>query len=274
MSEISHVPPSTRHYFVDESGDGILFDRRGRILLSREGAPKFFILGLADVENTGALNRSLDELRHSLLADPYFKGVPSMQPGERKTALFFHAKDDLPEIRREVFKLLVRHEIKFFAVVKRMQNVLDYVLRRNRRDPVYRYKPNELYDHTVKRLFKARLHKDDRYFIHFARRSKSDRTRILAESLEAARERFCKEQGVESKSVISVKCMSAHEEGGLQAVDYFLWALQRAYERKEDRFIQLLWPQISLVHDVDDTREKKYGIYYSRTRPLTAKEIG
>jgi hypothetical protein len=29
----------------------------------------------------------------------------------RKTALFFHAKDDLPEVRREVFRLLQRHDL-------------------------------------------------------------------------------------------------------------------------------------------------------------------
>jgi hypothetical protein len=40
------------------------------------------------------------------LADPYFKGVPSMQADAKKTALFFHAKDDLPEVRREVFRVL------------------------------------------------------------------------------------------------------------------------------------------------------------------------
>ena len=57
------------------------------------------------------------------------------------------------------------------------------------------------------------------------------------------------------------------------AVDYFLWAVQRTFERHEDRFLRLLWPQCSLVIDADDSREKGYGRYYTRQRPLTAAAL-
>ena len=65
-----------------------------------------------------ALTGELAALRAQLLSDPYFKGVPSMLPEAKKTALFFHAKDDLPEVRREVFKVLERHDFSFYAVVR------------------------------------------------------------------------------------------------------------------------------------------------------------
>jgi hypothetical protein len=151
---------SIRHYFVDESGDGIIFDKKGKILLYKKETPKHFILGMADVLDPMGLNDDLESLRRALMADPYFKTVPSMQSENKKTALYFHAKDDVPEVRREVFKVLLLHEIRFFAVVKRMEAVLEYVLRRNRHQLDYRYRPNELYDHTVRRLFKQRLHKE------------------------------------------------------------------------------------------------------------------
>ena len=32
---------------------------------------------------------------------------------------------------------------------------------------------------------------------------------------------------------------------GLQAADYFLWALQRLYERREERYVTLLWPAVT-----------------------------
>ena len=32
------------------------------------------------------------------------------------------------------------------------------------------------------------------------------------------------------------------------------WALQRLYERREDRYVELLWPSFGVVHDLDDTR--------------------
>ena len=56
---------------------------------------------------------------------------------------------------------------------------------------------------------------------------------------------------------------------GLQAADYFLWALQRLYERREDRYVQFLWESFSLVHDLDDMRRASYGEYYTKKRPLT-----
>lgn len=59
-----------------------------------------------------------------------------------------------------------------------------------------------------------------------------------------------------------------YQEAGLQAVDYFLWALQRFYEHSDSRYVEFLWPRISLVHDVDDTRQAPYGIYYTRKKPL------
>ncbi len=41
-----------------------------------------------------------------------------MQPKNRKTAVAFHAKDDLPDTRREVFKLLQKKPLRFYAVVR------------------------------------------------------------------------------------------------------------------------------------------------------------
>lgn len=113
--------------FIDESGDGVLFDSRGRSLLSRSGCLQNFCLGLADVQDPGTLTADLEQLRATLLADPYFRDVPSMQPGAGKTALFFHAKDDVPEVRREVFRLLLVHDIRFLAEVTSMAGVLSYV---------------------------------------------------------------------------------------------------------------------------------------------------
>jgi len=93
---------SAIHYFVDESGDPTLFDSRGRTLVGRPGCSRFFILGLLEVKDSTGLSKRLSELRAMLLSDPYFKGVPSMQRETNKTAVAFHAKDDLPEVRRKV----------------------------------------------------------------------------------------------------------------------------------------------------------------------------
>jgi len=147
------------------------------------------------------------------------------------------------------------------------------VRRRNDADPAYRYRPNELYDFMVRRLFKERLHKHNTYQVCFARRGRADRTEALTRALDIARRRFVEEQGVSVNVTIEVVPASPIHEAPLQAVDYFLWAVQRAFEKHEDRFLQLLWPQCSLIIDADDSREKGYGRYYTRQRPLTAAAL-
>ena len=216
----------------------------------------------------------LRELRERLLADPYFKNVPSMQLEGGKTALAFHAKDDLPEVRREVFTLLRNTTgLRFFAAVTDKLRVLEYVRQRNELDPSYRYQPNELYDFLVRRLFKDRLHKDAGYQITFARRGKSDRTAALMEALEAARLHFAIRWGVTSQAPMQVSAGFPRDHAGLQAVDYFVWALQRLYETGEERYIELLRPSFRLVQDIDDTRLAGYGVYYNRKNPLSAASL-
>ncbi len=258
-----------RYYFVDKAGDGTLFESHGRVLIGEQGISRYFILGVLDVPNPEQLHAELVELRQNLLADPYFKKVPSMQPEARKTALMFHAKDDVPEVRREVFALLQKHEFRFMAVVRNKKQVLDYVRRRNAVDVSYRYNQNELYDFMVRVLFKNLLHQDERYEIYFSKRWGQDRTEALKQALQIARERFAKQWGKQSSSVIDVTPLKPQQSGGLQAVDYFLWSLQRFYERREDRYIELLWNSFRLVHDLDDTRKTPYGVYYTRKKPLT-----
>src|SRR5271169_3757608 len=97
-----HLQPS-QHYFVDESGDPTLFDSKGRCIVGQEGTSRVFILGAARVGNPQGLQSDFNFLRMQLIADPYFRGVPSFDVAANKTALYFHAKDDLPEVRREVF---------------------------------------------------------------------------------------------------------------------------------------------------------------------------
>ena len=75
--------------------------------------------------------------------------------------------------------------------------------------------------------------------------------------------------GITSTAPIYVVPSTPPAYAGLQAVDYLLWALQRLYERREDRYVELLGPAFRLVHDLDDTRQARYGVYYSQKKPLT-----
>ena len=188
-----------RHYFIDEAGDSTLFSGKGKVLIGTEGCSRFFILGLLDVPNPMELQRIFGDLRERLMNDPYFNDVPSMQVKARKTALAFHAKDDVPEVRREVYRLLRNMEgLRFSAVVTDKRRVLEYVRHQNETNSHYRYHPNELYDYLIPRLFKERLHQSSRYHIIFSKLGKSNRTVALRQGLEKARDSSVKRQRIAS----------------------------------------------------------------------------
>jgi len=263
-----------RRYFADEGGDSTLFSSKGKVIIETTGCSRFFMLGLLDVTGPERLKQAFDELRARLMNDPYFRNVPSMQPDGQKTALTFHAKDDLPEARKEVFSLLRDFEgLHFFAVVADKWSVLEYVRQQNERNPVYRYHPNELYDYLTRRLFKNLLHKDSGYEIMFSKRGTSDRTAALRQALETARERFARQWNVTSNAPMQVSAASPVDHAGLQAVDYFTWALQRLFEKGEERYLTYLWPAVHLVQDMDDKRKAGYGVYYTQKKPLSAAAL-
>lgn len=268
-SERQDNPPHT--YFVDETGDGVIFDGRGRMLVGTGKVQDYFTLGMVECWRMDELTSQLADLRTRLLADPYFKGVPSLQPKARKTALFFHAKDDVPEVRREVFQVLQEQAFSFYAVVRTMSAVALLVKNHNERDPTYRYRPTELYDSAVRRLFDKKLHTRPAFEVIFASRGKA-RTQALREQLLKAQARSRKAAGTYPEAIIQVRAMPAHQSAGLQVADYCLWALQRLFTKGEDRFLSLIWPKVALIVDADDISEKAYGTYHTRKRPPLSAE--
>jgi hypothetical protein len=263
-----------RHYFVDESGDPTIFGRKHKIMLGTPGVSDVFMLGLLSVGDPVSLSGELEGLRQSMLKDPYFKGVPSIQPAAKKTAIAFHAKDDLPEVRKAVFELLMkRDDLRFFATIKNKRVVLEYVLNRNQSDPRYHYNGNELYDFCVRRLFRDRLHASNQIEIVFAKRLNSDRTEALKGQLELARANFFNKYNQKHETEISILTSTPGKAVCLQAVDYFLWALTRMYINREDRYINLLQPSIRLIMDIDDTRKNIKGEYYSQRNPIALAKI-
>ncbi len=273
MSEAQEQNSRTCHYFVDEAGDGTLFNKRKRIVVGREGCSKCFILGALEVTDPAGLDQEIELLRLRLVADPYLAKVPSMQPERRKTAIAFHAKDDCAEVRREVYSLLMQQELRFFAVVRHKQAIVQKVQEHNKTHPSYRYHPNQLYDRCVSRLFRDRLHKEGAYLIQFSRRGNRARSDALRTAIEQARYNLRRKWGISANAPIEIVAATPADSGGLQAVDYFLWALQRLYERGEDRYWEYVADKVSLVHDVDDTRDNEYGAYYTKRNPLTLDEF-
>ena len=165
-------------------------------------------------------------------------------------------------------------KLRFFAVVADKRGVLAYVRRRNKDGSGYRYHPNDLYDSLVQPLLREKMHKSDTYRIYFSKRGKSDRTSALREALETTRSQFAeKHQIAVNAATLQVFELSPSQQAGLQAVDYFTWALQRLYERSEERYVKYLGDAIRVVLDIDDKREAGYGRYYTRKKRIDANSL-
>src|SRR5205807_10584187 len=116
---------------------------------------------------------------------------------------------------------------------------------------------------------KTAFHQADHFELVFASRGDKDRSAALKAALQKAQQIYEHSFGVKSKHTVSVVNSGPAEHAGLQAVDYFLWALQRFYEKGEDRFWNFVWPKVRAVHDLDDTREHSFGTIYWPDKPLT-----
>jgi hypothetical protein len=216
----------------------------------------------------------LEALRTELLADPYFKDVPSLQPERKKTALAFHAKNDLPEVRRAVYKVLLKpeHELKFSVVIRDKMELVAYVTQQNERDKAYRYRENEVYDSLVTELFWTSHPLVDLVDICYATRGKKPRSQAFEAAISKAEDALEKQYDMKAPSAWCVRPSVPPMDVGLQAVDYFLWAVQRFFERGEDRFIELIWPKVHWVHDLDRIEDGHRGVRYDKNRPLNVDE--
>ena len=255
------------HIFVDEAGGSTLFggQRGSGMIVGNEGCSQYFIMGKLEVHDPESVSRALAELHQTILNDPYFSGVESFKPERRKTALGFHANNDLPEVRFQVFNFLKGQgdRIRFHAVVADKRVIAAQEQKRRETDSAARYDPNSLYDGLIRSLFSKRhtLSKSESYKVCIAKRGKSDRNAALRQAIGHAENDFEKTFGFR-RGTWHIEVSSPEQTNCLQAVDYFLWAVQRFYERKEDRFLNLLWPQIGEIHDLH-LDKKASGAFFS-----------
>lgn len=207
-------------------------------------------------------------LRMRLLADPYFAGVPSFDLARNKTAAFFHAKDDLPEVRKEVFALIRDHSVHVVAAIRRKAVLADSAAKRFAATGK-KISDSEIYDSLVEQVLTERLHLAEHSHIWFARRGKKERREALAAVIERARHRF---EERNQDAVIArlgdrqpaTSIYSAHpsEVAGLQVIDYCLWALHRLLERGETRYFDYIRAKFRAIWDIDDVRTRPDGECY------------
>lgn len=109
--------------------------------------------------------------------------------------------------------------------------------------------------------------------IPFSRPEKSGGIAVFRHALEFAQAHFANNDDLVSNTSLEVSEAAPKSRVGLQAVDYFVWALQRLFERSEERYVDYLWRAFRLVQDIDDRRETGQGVNYTQKKPLNAAAL-
>jgi hypothetical protein len=256
--------------YVDEAGDPVLFGKKrgSGSIVGNDGCSQYFIMGKLEVHDPDSFSSELHALHQRILNDPYFAGVPSFQPERKKTALGFHANADLPEVRFQVYNFLQKQKdnLRFHAVVADKRIVATEEIKRRETDSSARYSKVFLYDGLIRSLY-SKLHTlSDDYHVCIARLDKKDRRNALRQAIEHAENDFESKFGFR-RGIWHIEVSNPEKTNVLQAVDYFLWAVQRFYERKEDRFLNLMWPQIGEIHDLHLGKRKRGTFFFGDNMP-------
>jgi hypothetical protein len=252
--------PGQTYFFVDESGDPVFYDRRGNLIVGQPGCSPILILGFVETQSPKQLRQAIVNLQEALISDPYFDGVPSLA----KTAIAFHAKDDVPEIRYRFFQLLTRLDFRAqFVVARKIERVFKN-----------RFKGHEMafYDHLVSLLFENVLHRYSENVIYFAKRGSRDRQLPLSRSIGRGIGRFEEKWHHQIDTTFKVQAQTPRGEPCLSVVDYMCWAVHRAFVRGQMRYYRTIEDKVSLLVDLYDTKRYPKN-WYDRGNPFDVTKI-
>ena len=250
----------SRYFFVDESGDPTFYDAKGHLIVGEKGCSPILILGFISTDQPHFLRQELLRLQKELANEKYLMAVPSFE----KSLRVFHAKDDCPEVRQAVYKLIVNLPFESqFIVARKIEKVFTRSFSRDE---------NKFYDNMVSRLFENVLHQHTLNHIYFAQRGTRERQKPLETAIYSGIERFEERWDMKVTSQVSVTSQRPVGEPCLQVVDYMNWALYRAFTTGEMRYFDFVREKVSLIGDVYDLG-KYPNNYYTRDNPFDTKKI-
>lgn len=253
---------STLHRYLDEAGDTTFFGKGKVNIVGQNGVSKCFILGVVKFkEPLKEIRQKVLDLQQTVCGDPYFNEVPSIQKKIVKGGYYFHATDDVPEVRKVFYDYIKTINCSFEAVVGRKIMGI-YINKHNGKE-------SEFYADLLSHLIKNKLNKGGKLILDVASRGNSTKNHNLQSALQKAITRNSK-RGKPVATNVVFNVQNHLTEPLLNVADYFCWSIQRLFERGETRYYNFLNDQISLVVDLYDTANyKNSGNYYTVKRPLT-----
>jgi hypothetical protein len=271
MSQESEQPKTpkkvalhTYHRFLDEAGDTTFYGAGKKLILGTEGVSKCFILGMLNVkEPLEKVRQKILALQADIAADPYYKDVPSIKKKMASHGYFLHAKDDIPEVRKQAFDLVASLKCSFQAVVARKIPSIH--------ENKHGGKDDALYADLLSHLLKDKVAKYDKLVLNIAARGSCTSNSNLQRGLVLARSRYAAKHDKEpDQKEFVFNVQNPTTEPLLNVADYFCWAVQRVFEKGELRYYDFLSAKISTVIDLyDSANYSGYKNYYGPKHPLT-----
>lgn len=249
---------NNKYFFVDESGDCTFFNKNGECIVGKEGCSPILIIGFIKTENPHEIRSSLSNLRKEIMNDQYLNSIPSLS----KTNINFHAKDDCPEVREKVFKMIKTLDFKAQFIVARKK--LDIFTKRHSK------KEDIFYSEIVSRLFERVLHQSNN-IIYFSKRDNQIKQEHFIKSIKEAILAFELKNNKKIETETEIFVQTPPVEPCLQIIDYMNWALYRAYTKNENRYLDFTKEKVSFICDIYDF-EKYPNNFYSKNNVFDIKK--
>lgn len=232
---------NNNYFFVDESGDTTFYSKRGKMIVGLEnGASEILLMGFIKTMEPEYLRKKINELRLKVIKDEYLRDISSM----KKTKIAFHAKDDCPEIRYNVFKLL--KDLPFtcnIVWVRKTNNVFEK----------FDGNTQKLYDSLITGLFKNELQLSNNNYIYIATRGNKKRQKPLEQAIQSSWD--CTENKLNTTMGLTYPKVIPQTPTGevcLQIIDYCNWAIQRVILHNDKRYYNFLKEKFKSIVEIQD----------------------
>jgi hypothetical protein len=222
------------NYFLDEAGDTTFFGKGGIPLLGKEGVSNYFSLGLCWFnEPLQPIRNKIINLEKEIATNPYFKVGSVLKKIKQTGKFYFHATDDIPEIRMLFYNLIASVDFKFEVVVTQ-KDIEKFVKKHNKND-------KELYTDLLSNLLQNKLGTESKHIFMVSQRGNTTRQANLQLALNKAGNILKNQSPSQAiKGEIIFDVVNQKNEPLLNFADYVCWAVQRKFEKNEDRFYEFL----------------------------------
>jgi hypothetical protein len=268
MSKLNQ-PLKKLHVFIDEAGDTTFFGKGKENIVGKNGVSNTFCLGMVQIkEDFDELRAKISQKSLEIENSPYYSKVPSVKKRIQKYGKFvFHAKDDLPEIRKEFYDFIIKQNFSLQVVVGR--KILSLFIKKHNSNS------NEFYADLLSHLIKDKLN-NHKIILNITERGSSTSAVNIELAVEKSKQRAKKKHNKNTQKIDNCQVVANvqpyYSDPILCLADYSLWAVQRILEKGETRFYDFIFDKISLVvdlYDYDDKTKPKWYNYYGKNNPLT-----